>query len=115
MAKAPTVVNVRLATLADAAEIGSMSRRHIEWGLGWRWTPSRIRHSISHKSTNVAVIDHGDLLRAFGIMEYGDAHAHLALLGVRPSSRMRGLGSLLVAWLEKCADAAGIARIQVET
>ena len=38
--------DIRLATLADAARIGEMSRDLIEHGLGWRWTPNSIRRCI---------------------------------------------------------------------
>ena len=108
------VSRIRLASPDDAIRIAQMSRDHIEQGLGWRWTPSRVLWSIRDKSTNVAVIHERGGLVGFGIMQYGENTAHLALLGVRPTQRRRGLGTSLVAWLEKCALVAGIETIRVE-
>lgn len=108
------VSKIRLALPDDAAGIARMSRDYIEQGLGWSWTHSRVLRSIHDKSTNVAVIPGKERLLGFGIMQYGDDTAHLALLSVRPLQRGRGLGALLVAWLEKCAVVAGIETIRVE-
>jgi [ribosomal protein S18]-alanine N-acetyltransferase len=47
-------------------------------------------------------------------MHYGDESAHLSLLAVRPNQQQRGLGALLIAWLEKPALVAGIERIRLE-
>jgi ribosomal protein S18 acetylase RimI-like enzyme len=105
---------IRLATAADAAAIADMSRKHIESGLGWSWTPARIAAAISDPSTNVALIDQPDGVLAFGIMHYAERSAHLALLAVDPAQRRRGIAARLVAWLEKSADTAGIERIRVE-
>jgi ribosomal-protein-alanine N-acetyltransferase len=105
---------IRLATAADAPAIADMSRQYIESGLGWSWTPGRIAAAIADRSTNVALIDQPDGVLAFAIMHYADRTAHLALLAVDPAQRRRGLAARLVAWLEKCADTAGIERIRVE-
>jgi ribosomal-protein-alanine N-acetyltransferase len=111
MTIAPTI---RLALLADAPAIARMSRLYIEQGLGWSWNVPRIEAAIRCDSINVVVMrERGDLI-GFGIMQYGDQTAHLALLGVCPQWRKRGLATRLLAWLEKCADTAGIARIAVE-
>jgi [ribosomal protein S18]-alanine N-acetyltransferase len=91
-----------------------MSRQYIESGLGWSWTPARIAAAIADRETNVALIDQPDGVLAFGIMHYADRTAHLALLAVDPAQRRRGIAARLVAWLEKCADTAGIERIRVE-
>jgi ribosomal protein S18 acetylase RimI-like enzyme len=47
-------------------------------------------------------------------MRYGEQRAHLVLLGVAPRHRKRGLGALVLAWLEKCAVTAGLERVQLE-
>jgi ribosomal protein S18 acetylase RimI-like enzyme len=47
-------------------------------------------------------------------MRYGDDEAHLDLLGVDPSHRRKGLGSRIVAWLEKVALVAGITAVFLE-
>jgi ribosomal protein S18 acetylase RimI-like enzyme len=91
-----------------------MSRQYIESGLGWSWTPARIAAAIADRETNVALIDQPDGVLAFGIMHYADRSAHLALLAVDPAQRRRGIAARLVAWLEKCADTAGVERIRVE-
>jgi ribosomal-protein-alanine N-acetyltransferase len=105
---------IRLATAADAPAIADMSRQYIESGLGWSWTPARIAAAIADRETNVALIDQPDGVLAFGIMHYAERSAHLALLAVDPAQRRRGIAARLVAWLEKCADMAGIERIRVE-
>lgn len=108
------IPSVRLATPGDAPAIAALSRDFIEYGLGWSYTPERILRAIRSRTTNVAVIHaHGSLLAA-GIMEYGDATAHLVLLGVQPAQRRRGLGRHLLAWLEQCALTAGLETIGVE-
>ena len=105
---------IRLATAADALAIADMSREYIEHGLGWSWNCARVACAIADDSTNVAVVTLSGGVVAFGIMHYGDRTAHLALLAVHPMQRNRGIGARLIAWLEKCADTAGIERIRVE-
>jgi ribosomal-protein-alanine N-acetyltransferase len=107
--------DIRLATLADAARIGEMSRDLIEQGLGWRWTPNSIRHCIRDPATNVAVAatEHGGVA-GFAVMRYQDDEAHLILLGVDPAFRRRRIASALIAWHEKAALTAGIGTIYVE-
>jgi ribosomal protein S18 acetylase RimI-like enzyme len=104
----------RLATAADAAPIAQMSRSYIEQGLGWSWREARVLHAVRDRGTNVAVLAEGEDILGFGIMHYRELDAHLALFAVRPSHRGRGLGSQLVAWLEKPARIAGIERLRLE-
>lgn len=108
------IPSVRLATPPDARGIAEMSREYIEHGLGWSWTRERVLKAIHDRSTNVAVVHEEDRVLGFGIMQYGDQKAHLALLGVHANNRKRGLATLLLSWLEKCAEVAGIERIQLE-
>ncbi|HEY3731816.1 MAG TPA: GNAT family N-acetyltransferase [Steroidobacteraceae bacterium] len=106
---------IRLAVASEAASIADMSRDYIEQGLGWSWTPARIAAAIADQSTNVVVLQRpGIALAGFAIMQYGDRSAHLALLAVHPLKRRRGIAARLLAWLEKCADTAGIEAIRVE-
>lgn len=105
---------IRLASVHDAAAIAAMSRDLIEHGLGWSWTPQRVRQSISDAQTNVAVVPDGNALRAFAIMRYRDVDAHLLLLAVQPGVQRLGLGSALMSWLEKVAVTAGLERISLE-
>ena len=105
---------VRLGNAADAAPIAEMSRSYIEQGLGWSWREARVLHAVRDRATNVVVATDADDIVGFGIMQYRDETAHLALFAVRPSHRNRGLGSLLVTWLEKPARIAGVERVGVE-
>ena len=105
---------VEVARPADAAEIGEFSRRHIEHGLGWRYTPAHVRALLRHPAKNTAVARRHGLLIGFGIMSYGMEHANLDLLGVRPPYRGQGVGTRLVRWLEKVAITAGIANVFVQ-
>jgi ribosomal-protein-alanine N-acetyltransferase len=92
-----------------------MSRQFIETGLGWSWTPARVAASVRDRETNVIVVESAGGLLGFAIMTYGDETAHLTLLAVREGQRRRGLGSILLRWLETTAIEAGIARIRLET
>jgi ribosomal protein S18 acetylase RimI-like enzyme len=114
IARMSTIPSIRLATAQDAAMIAEMSRDYIEHGLGWSWTPSRVLAAVHDRATNTAVVDEAEQITAFGIMHYGDETAHLSLLAVRPNRQQRGLGALLMAWLEKPARVAGIECIRVE-
>lgn len=105
---------IRLAAAQDAAAIAQMSRSDIEQGLGWSWQEARVLGAIRDRSTNVAVIPEGEGIIGFGIMQYRDETAHLALFAVHPAHRNQGLGTLLLSWLEKPAAIAGVQRIGVE-
>jgi ribosomal-protein-alanine N-acetyltransferase len=107
-------VAVRLATLADAANIAAMSRDYIEFGLPWNWRPHRVARAITDPDTNVAVVGDHEAILAFGIMFYSDDDAHLLLFAVRQASQRRGIGSAVLLWLEAVARAAGAKRIRVE-
>jgi ribosomal protein S18 acetylase RimI-like enzyme len=108
------IPNVSLANPSDARGIAEMSRDYVEYGLGWSWTPARVLKAIQESSTNVAVIRERGSVLAFGIMRYGEQKAHLTLLAVQPAERKRGLGAVLLSWLEKSALVAGIERLQLE-
>lgn len=106
--------SVRLATRVDAADIATMSRDEIERGLEWSWTEGRVLRAIANRDTNVAIVrERGDLI-GFGIMAYREEAAHLLLFSVRSSHRRRGIGRLLLDWLERVAREAGIRRILLE-
>ena len=106
---------VRLAGPEDADDIAAMSRDLIERGLPWNWRPARVLQAIRNPESNVAVIRVDGELVAFGIMEYLETDAYLALLAVGRSSQRRGLGSSLLQWLEASARVAGAQRIRLET
>jgi ribosomal protein S18 acetylase RimI-like enzyme len=107
-------VELRLAANRDASAIARLSKQEIEQGLAWSWTPARVGRAIADPDTNVLVAqDEGGLL-AFGIMVYREQHAHLCLFAVRPDGRRRGVGSALLAWLERVAQVAGVQRLSLE-
>lgn len=105
---------IRLATASDARDIALLSKNEIERGLGWGWTEHRVRRSIFDRSTNAVVARVEQVLAGFAIMRYGDDRAHLVLLGVNPEYRRRGIGTMLISWLENTLTVAGIRFVQVE-
>lgn len=105
---------LRLATPAHAAAIARLSRDCIEHGLPWRWSADRVAQAVADPATNVVVACRHDRVQGFGIMEYRDDNAHLALLAVAPLMRHQGLGRQLLAWLERCAQVAGATGIRLE-
>jgi [ribosomal protein S18]-alanine N-acetyltransferase len=105
---------LRLATLADAADIAAMSRDYIEQGLPWSWTENRVARAIRDSDTNVIVAGPRGAIAAFGIMSYLEDDAHLLLLAVHGSNQRKGIGSAIVGWLEEVARTAGARRIRVE-
>jgi len=107
-------VELRLAEAGDASAIARLSKQEIEQGLAWSWTPARVGRALADPDTNVLVArDQGGLL-GFGIMIYREQHAHLCLFAVRPDGRRQGVGSALLAWLERVAQVAGVQRLSLE-
>ncbi len=104
------------ARLPDAARIAEMSRRLIEHGLSWRYTPDSIAGRIRDSETDVVVARIAGSVVGFAVMEFHfDArHAHLVLLAVEAACRRRGIGVALFRWLEKIACLGGIAQIRLE-
>ncbi|MEO8023017.1 GNAT family N-acetyltransferase [Polaromonas sp.] len=107
-------VAIRLATVADAADIAYMSRDYIEQGLPWRWTVDRVTRTIRDPNTNTVVVGEQGAIAAFGIMFHAEDDAHLLLLAVRNSGQRSGVGSAILLWLEAAARSAGARRIRVE-
>ena len=105
---------ITLARASDAPEIAALSRDAIERGLSWRWTARRVHRAMRDEATNVAVARRNGALLGFGIMQYGDEDAHIALFAVRDTERRKGVGSALLAWLEVTAQVAGIRAIRLE-
>jgi GNAT superfamily N-acetyltransferase len=93
-------ITIRLAQRADAPGIAALSRVAIEHGLPWRWTPERVRRSISDSATNVIVAHLGEEPVGFAAMKYGEDTAHLLLMAVRRDARRQGVGRAMVRWLE---------------
>lgn len=105
---------LRPAHISEAGAIASMSRILIEHGLRWRWTPSRVRRSIRDKETMVLVASVEGRLSGFAIMKFRDEESHLYLLAVAPRLQRTGIGTALLAWLEKSCRTAGMRHIRVE-
>ena len=111
-------ITLRLAQASDARRIAFMSRDLIEAGLGWSWNPERVMQALRQRDTlTLVACDRdrgGEPIVAFAIMQFGDEHAHLALLAVQPRSRRQGLGRRMLEWLVESACTAGIAAIHLE-
>lgn len=105
---------IEFATLADAVEIGELSRKYIEYDLGWDYTPEKIARLIRHEAKNVVVAREYHQLVGFGIMTYHEEQANLDLLAVRLRYRYQGIGRRIVLWLEEVALTAGIATVYVQ-
>lgn len=99
------------ARQADAQPIAEMSRRLVEVGLPWTWTPARITRCLRHSDSLVLTARqagaHHAGIAAFAIMHFGDDIAHLNLLAVDSRWQRRGLGRALVNWLTESAITAG--------
>lgn len=91
-----------------------MSRDLIEAGLGWSWGPDRVGRAIANKETFTLLACDRERLVAFAIMYFGEEHAHLNLLAVRPSHQRLGIGRRMVEWMVESAQVAGIATIHLE-
>ena len=105
---------LRLARPEEATAIAHLSRDLIEYGLRWRWTPTRVEASIRAANVNVLTAWIQQSIAGFAIMRYGSKEAHLDLLAVAPPYRRARLGSRLLEWLEKCAVVGGIFNVVLE-
>lgn len=110
----PRTVELRPARIADAQAMAQMSRRWIETGLAWRYTPARMAALVTDRETVALGAYGGADLAGFSVMQFGDARAHLALLCVQPAHRRRGIGRSLVEWLVASARVAGMESIGLE-
>lgn len=107
-------ISIGLARVADATDIGRMSRDLIETGLPWAWTPRRVAASVRNAQALVIVARDAQRIVGFAIMRYGDDDAHLDLLGVDHDYRRAGLGRRLLEWLEKAGLVAAISAVFLE-
>jgi ribosomal-protein-alanine acetyltransferase len=105
---------IELARRSDAPTLGRMSRVLIEAGLPWRWTPAAIEAQIVHPETEVIVARCGETIAGFALMSFGEDEAHLLLLAVDPRLRRRGLGRMMIRWLEAEARTAGLRAVTLE-
>ncbi len=107
-------VTLSLAQPRDATTIAHMSKRLIEVGLPWSWTPERVAMCIRHRESVVLTARAGGELAGFAIMQFSDTSAHLDLLAVDPGYERLGIGRRLVEWLEETAITAGTFDIALE-
>ena len=105
---------LRAAHICEAAEIASMSRQQVEYGLNWRWTPARVKRSIKDPETMVLISSKGGVMQGFAIMKFADETAHLMLFAVQPKMRRSGVGTAMLEWLEKSCVTAGIQLVRLE-
>jgi ribosomal-protein-alanine N-acetyltransferase len=110
-----TESDISLAVPDDAVAIAALSRRTVEHGLEWRWTPQRVLASMADADTNVVVARRGTDMLGFAVMHYAEDEAHLLLLATQPRCRRQGVGSTLLAWLESTLRVAGIRTLRLET
>jgi ribosomal-protein-alanine N-acetyltransferase len=107
----PITLQIAPALAADVQVIAEMSRRLVEVGLPWTWTPARVARHLHHHDSLVLAVRVGGApnptLAGFAIMHFGDDIAHLNLLAVDSRWQRRGLGRRLVEWLEQTAITAG--------
>jgi ribosomal protein S18 acetylase RimI-like enzyme len=105
---------LNLARRSDARQLAAMSQQLVETGLRPAWSASRITWHMRHEDSVVLTGRDSDGIAGFAIMRYGDDTAHLNLLAVDPVHRRRGLGRLLMLWLEQSALTAGTFLIGLE-
>lgn len=105
---------IEFARPSDVVQIGGLSKRYIEYDLGWHYTPKRLRELLSDKAKNIVVARKGNELAGFGMMTYEDQNANLDLLAVESRYRRCGIGREIVTWLEEVARTAGITNVFVQ-
>jgi ribosomal protein S18 acetylase RimI-like enzyme len=113
---ASTLLKLAPAAGRDAPVLADLSRFTIERGLPWRWTEPRVAALIRDADAEVVVARHGGALVGFAAMEFQfkERRAHLVLLAVVSAWRRHGIGSELLAWLEKMALLGGIQSVAAE-
>lgn len=105
---------VRLADNSYACDIALLSRREVEYGLPWAWTPAAVARAISNDNINVVVTTDKGRLTGFSIVYFGRTHAHINLLAVDPAYRRRGIARRLFEWQLESARTAGIRYMTLE-
>ena len=111
-----STLELETALPSDARPIARLSRRLIERGLDWRWTPGAIAAQIRDPDTEVLVARRGAAIAGFAIMafRFERREAHLLLMAVDLPHRRRGLGRALFEWLAPLARAGDVATVSLE-
>ena len=110
----PCAVTLRPARAPEAQALARMSRDLIEIGLAWRYQPSRMEALIKDPETVALVACERSRIQGFAVMHFGELHAHLVLLCVRPTQQRCGIGRRLHEWLLQSARVAGLDSIRLE-
>ena len=112
--KTKSQTRIRLAKLSDARQMALLSRLEIEDGLGWSWTPDRIRAEIRASTSIVLAAVEGRRLTGFALMRIESASAHLCLLAVAKGWRRRGLARRLLITLSQLCQGRRCTQIRLE-
>jgi ribosomal-protein-alanine N-acetyltransferase len=107
--------DISLARKTDCIELAELSRVAIEYGLRWRWKPSKVLELIKGPESCVIVAraPSGELM-GFAAMDFMATHAHLILLATVARYRRQQVGSRLLNWLEDSASVAGVEYVSLE-
>ncbi len=109
-------IRLEPARAADAAAIAQLSRRVIERGLAWRWTPQAVAALLLDSETAAVVARADGRMVGFAIMSFrfSSREAHLVLMAVEPELRRTGVGKALWGWLRTLARRGDVDRVQLE-
>lgn len=100
--------------MREAGVLAHMSRRLVETGLPWRYTPPRIANLLRDPDAACVVGEDSLGVQGFALMHFGDEDAHLILLAVQRGWQRRGVGSRLLEWQLDSARVAGIRHVALE-
>ncbi len=107
--------SISLARSADCLELAELSRVAVEYGLRWRWKPSRILGLIRNPEACVIIARCDEaVLQGFAAMEFKSTYAHLVLIATVSRFRRQHIGQGLLKWLEQSAQVAGMEYISLE-
>jgi ribosomal-protein-alanine N-acetyltransferase len=94
--------------------MANMSRRLVEAGLPWAWTPGRVARHIAHRDCVTLTAHFRHRPAGFAIMYFAEDTAHLNLLCVERDGQRQGVGRALLGWLEQSAIVAGTFDVSLE-
>lgn len=107
-------ITIGPARMGDAPLIADMSRRLIEAGLPWSWTPKRVAGHMRQRENMVVIAKADGELVGFIMAHFGSEQVHLTLLGVAQEHQQRGIGRRLIEWVEASALVAGVFTVNLE-
>jgi ribosomal-protein-alanine acetyltransferase len=109
-------IRLEPARAADAASIAQLSRRVIERGLTWRWTPEAVAALLLDSETAAVVARSDGRSVGFAIMSFrfSSHESHLVLMAVEPELRRAGVGTAMWDWLSTLARRGDVERVALE-